>query len=106
MPIDVKADTGRSSPDRGPDRPNPPALEERDPVSSSNPARPSLGLNLPFTEGSMDGATPRWSDVLAMARAAEDAGFDAVWVSDHVGFGDPSGDWGGAWECWTLLSAL
>ena len=67
---------------------------------------PSLGLNLPYAEGAMDGATPRWSDVLAMARAAEDAGFDAVWISDHVGFGDPAGAWSGAWESWTLLSAL
>ena len=41
-----------------------------------------------------------------MARAAEDAGFDAVWVSDHVGFGDPDAGWSGAWESWTLLSAL
>ena len=67
---------------------------------------PSLGLNLPYVEGSMDGATPRWPDIAAMAQAAEDAGFDAVWVSDHVGFGDPDTGWSGAWESWTLLSAL
>jgi probable F420-dependent oxidoreductase len=65
-----------------------------------------LGLNLPFVEGSMDGQTPRWRDLRAMAVAAEAAGFDAVWVSDHVGFGDPGGAWTGAWESWTLLSAL
>jgi alkanesulfonate monooxygenase SsuD/methylene tetrahydromethanopterin reductase-like flavin-dependent oxidoreductase (luciferase family) len=70
------------------------------------PPWPSLGLNLPYVEGSMDGATPRWPDVEAMARAAEDVGFDAVWVSDHVGFGDPDTGWSGAWESWTLLSAL
>ena len=29
-----------------------------------------------------------------------------IWVSDHVGFGDPEGAWQGAWESWTLLSAL
>lgn len=68
--------------------------------------RPTLGLNLPYVEGSMDGTTPRWADILAMARAAEAAGFDAVWVSDHVGFGDPDAGWSGAWESWTLLSAL
>jgi probable F420-dependent oxidoreductase len=66
----------------------------------------SLGLNLPYVEGQMDGATPRWADILAMAQAAEEVGFDAVWVSDHVGFGDPEGRWDGAWESWTLLSAL
>ena len=69
-----------------------------------------LGLNLPYTEGQMDGATPRWADIKAMATTAEAVGFDAVWVSDHVGFGDPATDepgaWSGAWECWTLLSAL
>ena len=68
--------------------------------------RPTLGLNLPYVEGSMDGRTPRWADVRAMATTAEAMGFDAVWISDHVGFGDPGGEWSGAWESWTLLSAL
>lgn len=67
---------------------------------------PSLGLNLPYVEGSMAGGTPRWADILAMATTAEAIGFDAVWISDHVGFGDPDGEWRGAWESWTLLSAL
>jgi probable F420-dependent oxidoreductase len=69
-----------------------------------------LGLNLPYTAGQMDGATPGWADIAALARTAEDLGFDAVWISDHVGFGGPVGDepgaWRGAWEAWTLLSAL
>ncbi len=68
--------------------------------------RMTLGLNLPYAEGSLDGRTPRWADILAMARVAEGIGFDAVWLSDHVGFGDPEGAWSGAWEVWTLLSAL
>ena len=50
-----------------------------------------LGLNLPYVEGSMDGRTPRWSDIRAMAQTAEAIGFEALWVSDHVGFGDPGG---------------
>ena len=66
----------------------------------------SLGLNLPYVEGSMDGATPRWADILAMATAGEAVGFDTLWVSDHLGFGDPAGAWSGAWESMTLLSAL
>jgi probable F420-dependent oxidoreductase len=69
-------------------------------------SRTSLGLNLPYVEGSMDGATPRWTDIREMAVEAEAIGFDAVWVSDHLGFGDPDGAWSGAWESWTLLSAL
>ena len=72
------------------------------------PASPTLqlGLNLPYVDGSMDGRTPRWADIVAMAQVAERVGFDAVWISDHVGFGDPDSDWSGAWESWTLLSAL
>ena len=77
--------------------------------SGARPGRPRvirLGLNLPYVEESMGGLTPGWPDILAMAQAAETVGFDAVWISDHVGFGDPAGDWTGAWEAWTLLSAL
>jgi probable F420-dependent oxidoreductase len=68
--------------------------------------RLDLGLNLPYVEGTLDGRTPRWADILAMAQTAESIGFDAIWISDHVGFGDPDGAWDGAWESWTLLSAL
>ena len=75
-------------------------------VPRPTPAWLSLGLNLPYVEGSMDGATPRWDSIRAMATEAEAIGFDAVWVSDHLGFGDPDGEWSGAWESWTLLSAL
>jgi probable F420-dependent oxidoreductase len=71
-----------------------------------NQSRLTLGLNLPYVERSMDGVTPRWTDILDMVQTAEEIGFDAVWISDHVGFGDPAGEWTGAWECWTLLSAL
>lgn len=65
-----------------------------------------LGLNLPYVEGSMDGRTPRWADILAMAHTAEAVGFDSVWISDHVGFGDPDIDWRGGWESWTLLAGI
>jgi len=65
-----------------------------------------IGLNLPYVEGQAGGATPRWGDILAMAQAAEELGFDEVWVSDHVGFRADDGTWRGAWDSWTLLSAL
>ena len=65
-----------------------------------------LGLNLPFSEGQMAGRTPRWSDILAIAREGEAIGFDSVWISDHLGFGDPEGEWRGSWESWTLLTAV
>jgi probable F420-dependent oxidoreductase len=65
-----------------------------------------LGLNLPFSEGQMAGRTPRWSEILAIAREGEAIGFDSVWISDHLGFGDPEGEWRGSWESWTLLTAV
>src|SRR3954452_20124852 len=104
MPAAASSGIGHRSPVAGPTGPPPPTEGTR--MTQAAPAWPSLGLNIPFVEGSMDGATPRWADILGMARAAEDAGFDAVWISDHVGFGDPAGEWHGAWESWTLLSAL
>jgi alkanesulfonate monooxygenase SsuD/methylene tetrahydromethanopterin reductase-like flavin-dependent oxidoreductase (luciferase family) len=53
------------------------------------PRKPRLGLNLPYVEGSMAGETPRWRTLLAMATTAEAIGFEAIWISDHVGFGEP-----------------
>ena len=41
-----------------------------------------------------------------MATAGEAVGFDTLWISDHLGFGDPAGEWSGAWESMTLLAAL
>jgi probable F420-dependent oxidoreductase len=58
----------------------------------------------------MAGQTPRWADIRDLARLAERMGFDSIWMSDHVGFGDPADDapgaWRGAWESWTMLAAL
>ncbi len=57
--------------------------------TTTNAARPRtrpirVGLFLPHGERHMDGGTPRWADILAMARRAEEAGFDSLWVSDHL----------------------
>jgi probable F420-dependent oxidoreductase len=38
-----------------------------------------------------------------MARAAEECGFDSIWLGDHLLYDDPER---GPWEAWTLLSAL
>jgi alkanesulfonate monooxygenase SsuD/methylene tetrahydromethanopterin reductase-like flavin-dependent oxidoreductase (luciferase family) len=68
----------------------------------------SLGWHLPTTEDSMDGRTPGWSDLVAMAQEAERVGLDVLWLSDHVGFEDkdaPDG-WKGAWDCWTVMTGL
>ena len=66
----------------------------------------SLGLDMPFHEGQGGAPVPRWADLRAMAETAEEVGFDVLWVSDHMGFESDDGEWEGAWEAWTLLSAL
>jgi probable F420-dependent oxidoreductase len=64
-----------------------------------------VGLFLPFFETMLDGNTPRWADLRAMAELAEEVGFDSLWVGDHqlFRFGN---DTFGSWECWSLLAAL
>src|SRR5436189_6005190 len=57
-----------------------------------------VGIQLPEVERDV-----RWPEYLAMARAAEAAGFDSIWVGDHLLYDDPPR---GPWEAWTLLSAL
>ncbi|HEY3081813.1 MAG TPA: TIGR03560 family F420-dependent LLM class oxidoreductase [Chloroflexota bacterium] len=49
-----------------------------------------------------------WDDVLAKARAAEESGFDSVWLWDHLMFDRTWGesDWGPTLECFTGLAAL
>jgi len=48
-----------------------------------------VGAFLPLAETQMAGQTPRWSDVQAMARAADDVGLDSIWVCDHLRFEFP-----------------
>lgn len=66
-----------------------------------------VGLHLPVAEGTMNHRSPRWNDLLKMARRAEEIGFDSLWVPDHVLFRPPDAARStGTWECWTLLAAL
>ncbi|MGN6755058.1 MAG: LLM class flavin-dependent oxidoreductase [Thermomicrobiales bacterium] len=69
------------------------------------PRRLKVGLFLPVGEQMMAGETPHWTDLLAMARLAEDVGFDSLWLADHLLMQFPFGTIG-AWECWSLLAAL
>lgn len=60
-----------------------------------------VGVQLPEVERDV-----RWSEYVAMARAAEGSGFDSIWVGDHLlyrGGGRPER---GPWEAWTLLAGL
>jgi probable F420-dependent oxidoreductase len=61
---------------------------------------------LPDTEREMGGGSARWADLLAMAKLAEDIGFDSIWVSDHLIFRFEGKEPQGVWESWSLLSAL
>ena len=41
-----------------------------------------------------------------MAQAAEDVGFDSIWVGDHLLYRDDDGRERAPWDAWTLLAAL
>jgi alkanesulfonate monooxygenase SsuD/methylene tetrahydromethanopterin reductase-like flavin-dependent oxidoreductase (luciferase family) len=60
-----------------------------------------LGIQLPEVEREV-----RWPEYLALARAAEEAGFDSIRVGDHLLYRDDGRPERGPWEAWTLLSAL
>ena len=54
-------------------------------ISSAAWARPlAVGIQLPEAEREVP-----WPEYVAMARAAERAGFDSVWVGDHLLYRDP-----------------
>ena len=60
-----------------------------------------IGIQLPEVEREV-----RWPEYLAMARAAEEVGFDSVWVGDHLLYRDEGGRERGPWDAWTVLAAL
>ena len=57
-----------------------------------------LGIQLPEVERRVG-----WREYVRLAQAAEAAGFDSIWVGDHLLYRDPER---GPWEAWTLLAAL
>jgi alkanesulfonate monooxygenase SsuD/methylene tetrahydromethanopterin reductase-like flavin-dependent oxidoreductase (luciferase family) len=60
-----------------------------------------VGIQLPEVERDV-----RWPEYLAMARAAEAAGFDSIWLGDHLLYRGDDRPERAPWEAWTLLSAL
>lgn len=59
-----------------------------------------IGVQLPEVE-----RVVRWPEMVAIARTAEDSGFDSVWVGDHLLYrGD--GRERGPLDAWTQLAAL
>jgi probable F420-dependent oxidoreductase len=65
-----------------------------------------VGIELPIAEDKGRKGTPRWSDISLMARRAEEAGFDSVWVEDHLLFRNEGRPTQGVWDGWSLLAAL
>jgi len=66
------------------------------------PGRPlRVGVQLPEIEREV-----RWSEYLAMARRAEELGYDSLWLGDHLLYRLADGSARGPWEAWTMLSAL
>jgi probable F420-dependent oxidoreductase len=70
-----------------------------------SPRALKVGLFLSTAEGASGG---RWNNLKAMARHAEAAGFDSLWVADHLVFplSTPDEPSPGRWECWSVLAAL
>ncbi|HTU94546.1 MAG TPA: LLM class flavin-dependent oxidoreductase [Solirubrobacteraceae bacterium] len=60
-----------------------------------------VGIQLPEVE-----RVVRWPEYAAMARAAEEVGFDSVWVGDHLLYRDDGRPERGPWDAWTLLTGL
>jgi probable F420-dependent oxidoreductase len=50
--------------------------------------------------------TRRYSEIRALALQAESAGFDSLWVFDHLFARFPPKSLTGSWESWTLMTAL
>jgi probable F420-dependent oxidoreductase len=65
-------------------------------------ARPlSVGVQLPEVERDV-----RWPEIVAMARAAEEVGFDSIWLGDHLLYRGDGRPERGPWDPWTTLAAL
>src|SRR5438477_6255749 len=53
------------------------------------------------------GERPRpYTYIRDMAQQAEAAGFDSIWLYDHLLYRWPGRETDGIWECWTVLAGL
>lgn len=65
-----------------------------------------LGAVIPIIQGGPDRAIPRWRDVLAQARLAEEIGFDTVWTPDELLRQTDDGAPRGAWDGVSMAGAV
>jgi probable F420-dependent oxidoreductase len=61
---------------------------------------PRVGVQLPEVERDIG-----WPEYASMARAAEEVGFDSIWLGDHYLYREEGWE-GGPWEAWTFLAGL
>ncbi len=60
-----------------------------------------VGIQLPEVERVVP-----WPELVAMARAAEEEGFDSIWVGDHLLYRDDGRPERGPWDAWASLAGL
>jgi len=60
-----------------------------------------IGLQLPEVERPV-----HWPEYLTMAQAAEEVGFDSVWVGDHLLYRDDGREDRGPWDVWAVMAGL
>jgi alkanesulfonate monooxygenase SsuD/methylene tetrahydromethanopterin reductase-like flavin-dependent oxidoreductase (luciferase family) len=60
-----------------------------------------LGVQLPEVERQVS-----WPEYVAMARAAEEVGFDSVWLGDHLLYRGDGREERGPWDAWSMLAGL
>jgi alkanesulfonate monooxygenase SsuD/methylene tetrahydromethanopterin reductase-like flavin-dependent oxidoreductase (luciferase family) len=60
-----------------------------------------VGVQLPEVEREV-----RWPELLSIARAADAAGYDSLWVGDHLLYRGDGRPERAPWDAWTLLAAI
>jgi alkanesulfonate monooxygenase SsuD/methylene tetrahydromethanopterin reductase-like flavin-dependent oxidoreductase (luciferase family) len=60
-----------------------------------------IGVQLPEVEREV-----RWPELRQLAVAAEESGFESVWVGDHLLYRGDGRPERGPWDCWTTLAGL
>jgi alkanesulfonate monooxygenase SsuD/methylene tetrahydromethanopterin reductase-like flavin-dependent oxidoreductase (luciferase family) len=65
-----------------------------------------IGVFIPHFEQPWNGKTIGWEQIRTVATTAEEVGFDSVWLPDHLLFRFPNVAPQGAWDVWSLMSAL